>query len=95
MHQFPHVPTLFSVTALVIAFSGLLLLLARHSDDSTNAPALWGGAILTGASGLVLLALGPVLPTFLTQDVAHALILHPAPRSLDALDLRLLGVAPA
>ena len=72
---FLHMPTLFGVTALVIAFSGLLLLLARSSDDASGVAALWGGAILTGAGGLVLLALGAALPAFLTHDVAHALLL--------------------
>ena len=75
VNQLLHMPTLFGVTALVIAFSGLLLLLARNPDDATNAPALWGAAILTGASGLVLLALGPALPTVLAHDAAHALML--------------------
>lgn len=75
MNQLLHMPTLFGVTALVIAFSGLLLLLlARNSDDPTNTPTLWGAAILTGASGLVLLALRPVLPA-LTHDAAHPLML--------------------
>ena len=52
-HQLLHMPTLLGVSVLVIAFSGFLLLLARNSDDGTHALAIWGGAILTGAGGLL------------------------------------------
>ena len=54
-----HLPTLFVVSAAVIAFSGMILLLARGRDHDSPALAFWGAAIMVGAAGLVLLTTAP------------------------------------
>jgi diguanylate cyclase (GGDEF)-like protein len=56
-----HLPTLFLVTALVIAFSGLVLVAARGRDADSGPMALWGLAMLLGAGGITLLAAQPLL----------------------------------
>ncbi|WP_159992779.1 diguanylate cyclase [Roseomonas sp. 18066] len=45
------------MTAIVIAFSGLVLVMARGRDTDSGAVALWGLAMLLGAAGISLLAL--------------------------------------
>lgn len=57
-----HVPTLLSVTALVIAFCGGLLIFARGREKDTAAMGVWGVAMLAGASGLVLVGFGQGVP---------------------------------
>lgn len=54
-------PTLFMVSATAIAFSGLVLLLARGRDGNGGALGFWGAAMLLGAAGVVMLPLGDVL----------------------------------
>ena len=54
-----HIPTLCVVSALVIAFSGVVLLLARGRDKGTVPLVFWGCALLAGAAGIVLLSLEP------------------------------------
>lgn len=58
-----HMPTLSIVTAAVIAFSGLLLLIARGHDRNACALAFWGAAMIVGAAGLACLSLGPAIGT--------------------------------
>jgi len=50
-----HTPTLLFVTALVIAFSGILLIFAQGKQRDTGPMGVWGVAMLLGALGLVLL----------------------------------------
>ena len=57
-----HLPTLLFVTALVVAFTGTLLLMARGPKDGTNALAVWGVAMMIGALGLVVAAAGEAVP---------------------------------
>ena len=49
--------TLFVVSAVVIAFSGCVLILARGRDSNATALSFWGSAMLAGAAGITLLAL--------------------------------------
>ena len=51
-------PTLLFVTTLVVAFSGSLLIFAQQPRWDMGATALWGAAMLLGALGFVLTALG-------------------------------------
>lgn len=67
-----HLPTLLVVTAVVIAFSGATLMLARGRDQS--AIAVWGVAMILGAAGIVMLLLGSVQGVVL-QEAGSAVIL--------------------
>ena len=53
-----NVPTLLFVTTLVVAFSGGLLIFAQQPRWDMGATALWGAAMLLGALGFILTALG-------------------------------------
>ena len=57
-----HLPTLLFVAALVVAFSGGLLLLAKGPQPESGAISIWSAAMLVGALGFVLVAAGPLLP---------------------------------
>ena len=57
-----HLPTLLFVTALVVAFTGMLLMMARGPKDGMNALAVWGVAMLIGALGLLVAAAGNAVP---------------------------------
>ena len=57
-----HLPTLLFGTALVAAFSGGLLLLARGPRRDVGPIGLWGVAMLLGALGLVLQSAGQDTP---------------------------------
>ncbi|ONG55802.1 hypothetical protein BKE38_08430 [Pseudoroseomonas deserti] len=52
---------MFIVTAIVIAFSGLVLVAARGRDNDSASMALWGLAMLLGAAGITLLAVEAAL----------------------------------
>lgn len=56
-----HPPTLLAVTALVIAFSGLLLIFLQGPRRDSAAMGIWGTAMLLAALGFVLAATGPGL----------------------------------
>ncbi len=56
-----HPPTLLAVTALVIAFSGLLLIFLQGPHRDSAAMGVWGTAMLLAALGFVLAAAGPGL----------------------------------
>ncbi len=49
-----HVPTLVLMSALLIAFSGAMLVLLRGTNRRLDALAVWGLAMLTGALGLLI-----------------------------------------
>ncbi len=51
-------PTLLLVATLVVAFSGGLLIFAQQPRWDVGATALWGAAMLLGALGFGLMALG-------------------------------------
>ncbi len=53
--------TVLVVSALVIGFSGAVLILARGRDRSALPLALWGAAMLAGAAGMALLTLVPFI----------------------------------
>lgn len=57
-----HTPTLLVATALMVAFSGCLLVLAPGSKDDTKAMRVWGAAMLVGATSLALVAFGQGSP---------------------------------
>lgn len=60
--MFPlHVPTLLLATALVVAVAGFLLTVSSDRNVASRAFALWGSAMLVGASGLSALAAAPLL----------------------------------
>ena len=72
-----HLPTLLIVTAVVVAFTGVVLLLLTRGRHASRAMAFWGNAMLAGAAGLLLLAAGDV----------------PAPTGVAGTTLILLGTA--
>lgn len=51
-------PTLLSITVLVVALSGGLLILAQVGRRDTRPIGMWGAAMLLGALGLLLVVLG-------------------------------------
>lgn len=57
-----HLPTLLFVTALVVAFSGALLLSARRPGSRRDPASLWGGSMLVGAVGFTVSAAGQTVP---------------------------------
>ncbi|WP_419897646.1 diguanylate cyclase [Roseomonas sp. USHLN139] len=69
-----HPPTLFLVTAVVIAFSGLVLVAARGRDSDSASLGLWGLAMLLGAAGITLLAALP-MPGGAAQLAGNVVIL--------------------
>lgn len=81
-----HVPTLLLVTALVIAFSGSLLIFAQGSGRDTNAMGVWGAAMLVGALGLVLVAFGRNAP-WISDGLGDAMALAAAATSWTAARL--------
>lgn len=65
------IPTLCVVSALVIAFLGAVLIIARGRDEDTVPLIFWGCALLSGAAGIILLSLCPFteLPAFPAANV--------------------------
>lgn len=53
--------TLLFTSALVIAFSGLLLAAAHRPGKRSSSLAIWGAAMVVGAIGLVLTAIGDIV----------------------------------
>ena len=53
--------TLYVVSAVVIAFSGCVLFVARGRDRDAVALSFWGSAMLAGAAGIALIALEDAL----------------------------------
>lgn len=68
------VPTLLSITVLVVALSGGLLILAQAGRRDSRPIGMWGAAMLLGALGLLLVALGPGT-AWLSDEVGVAAIL--------------------
>jgi len=69
------VQTLSVVTVFVTALLGALLVFAGLQNRSIRAPMWWGSAHIINAVGLGLLTSRGAAPTFLTVDLANALIL--------------------
>jgi len=78
-----HAPTLLLVTALVVAFSGGLLIFAQGKERDTNAMGVWGAAMLAGALGIVLVAFGQGSP-WVSDGLGTALVLAAAATSWTA-----------
>ncbi len=78
-----HAPTLLLVTALVVAFSGGLLIFAQGKERDTNAMGVWGAAMLAGALGIVLVAFGQGSP-WISDGLGTALVLAAAATSWTA-----------
>jgi len=78
-----HAPTLLLVTALVVAFSGGLLIFAQGKERDTNAMGVWGAAMLAGAFGIVLVAFGQGSP-WISDGLGTALALAAAATSWTA-----------
>jgi diguanylate cyclase (GGDEF)-like protein len=53
-------PTVMMVSALAIAFAGVMLSLSRWRDKQANALALWGGAMVLSAAGLMFIVAAPL-----------------------------------
>ena len=66
-----HAPTLLFVTALVIAFSGGLLIFAQGKERDTDAMGVWGAAMFVGALSLVLVGLGQGSP-WISEGLGNA-----------------------
>lgn len=71
------------VTALVVAFSGGLLIFAQGKERSTGAMGVWGVAMLVGALGLGLVGLGQGLP-WMSEGLGNATALAAAAMSWTA-----------
>jgi hypothetical protein len=69
------VQTLSAVTVFVTALLGALLVFAGLQNRSIRAPMWWGSAHIINAVGLGFLTSRGAAPTFLTVDLANALIL--------------------
>ena len=69
------VQTLSVVTVFVTALLGALLVFAGLQNRSIRAPMWWGSAHIINAVGLGFLTSRGAAPTFLTVDLANALIL--------------------
>ena len=81
-----HPPTLLLVSALVVAFSGGLLIFAQGSQKNTkgtNAMGVWGAAMLAGALSLVLVAFGQGSP-WISDGLGDAMALAAAATSWTA-----------
>jgi len=78
-----HAPTLLFVTALVVAFSGGLLIFAQGKERDTDAMGVWGAAMLVGALGLVLVAFGQGSP-WISEGLGNATVLAAAATSWTA-----------
>ena len=79
-------PTLVFTTALVIGFTGLLLLVAQRPPAKANALLVWAGAMILGALGLVVAMVGRGVP-WLADGVATAILLGAAATSWTAARL--------
>jgi diguanylate cyclase (GGDEF)-like protein len=69
------VQTLSVVTVFVTALLGALLLFAGVQNRSVRSLMWWGAAHIIGAFGLSLVALRGIVPSFLSIDLANALVL--------------------
>jgi diguanylate cyclase (GGDEF)-like protein len=73
-----HLPTLFIVTAVVIAFSGSILIVSRGRDGSAACLGLWGSALISGAAGIVILPMAQRFGVLADAVGAAMIILGPA-----------------
>lgn len=71
----PHVPTLALSTVFVAAILGGLLLFAWLQDRSHSALLWWGPGYLCVALGTALLGLRGTIPSFLSIEIANAVII--------------------
>ena len=69
------VGTLSVVSVFVTALLGALLVFAGVQNRNIRAPMWWGGAQIVGAIGLGLAASSDAVPTFVSADIANALVL--------------------
>ena len=69
------VPTLTLATVFVTTILGALLLVCWLRDRGTVALLWWSAAYLTGAAGMSLVALRPIIAPVLSIDIANALVL--------------------
>jgi len=74
---------LLFVTALVVAFSGGLLIFAQGKERRTGAMGVWGVAMLVGALGLGLVGYGQGLP-WMSEGLGSAMALTAAATSWTA-----------
>jgi hypothetical protein len=81
-----HAPTLLLVSALVIAFSGGLLIFAQERERDTGAMGVWAAAMLAGAFGLVLVTFGQGVP-WISDGLGDAMALAAAATSWTAARL--------
>jgi diguanylate cyclase (GGDEF)-like protein len=67
--------TLSVVTVFVTALLGVLLVFAGLQNSNIRAPMWWGAAQIIGAIGLGLATSRGAVPTFVSSDIANALLL--------------------
>ena len=67
--------TLSVVTVFIAALLGALLVFAGLQNRSVRAPMWWGAAHIVNASGFALLTSRGAAPSFVTVDIANALVL--------------------
>ena len=67
--------TLSVVTVFVTALLGVLLVFAGLQNSNIRAPMWWGAAQIVGAIGLGLATSRGAVPTFVSSDIANALLL--------------------
>ena len=65
-----HAPTVLFVTALVVAFSGGLMMFAKGRRRDADAIGFWGAAMLLASLGFVLAGMGQDVP-WLSDGVGH------------------------
>jgi len=68
-------PTLSIVTVFVAALLGALLVFGGLQNRSVRAPMWWGAAHIINAGGFALLTARGAIPSFVSIDVANALVL--------------------
>lgn len=79
-------PTLVFTTALVIGFTGALLLVAQRPPAKAGALMVWAGAMILGALGLIVAMLGHDIP-WIEDGLATAILLAASATSWTAARL--------
>jgi signal transduction histidine kinase/CheY-like chemotaxis protein len=67
--------TLVAAAVVLVAVLGLLQLWLWHRDRTLTALAIWGAGHLLAAAGLLLLSGRAILPTWISIDIANALVI--------------------
>jgi len=69
------IPTLQIVTTVIALVAGCMLLFSWFQNRKVSSLVYWGAAFLVGTLGAILMLARPVIPSFLSIDIANALVL--------------------